>query len=236
MHQRSGSDAVEFGRISTPAPHHYRFGNWALAWMAAMSGILLTVFVAIHMFGNLKAFSGPESFNSYATWLRVAGQPLLPPGGLLWAFRIGLLAIAAVHIFATLLITIRAIAHPAQVRTRATLLSRGMWITGMTLLVFVILHILDLTTGTVHHSFVATDAYGNLVASLSRPTFAGCYILAMAALAAHLWHGLQLAVVDLGVRSARWRQFLQVGGYALALVIPLVNMSFPILILTGVIQ
>lgn len=234
------SIALSHGRIA-PAPiRHYRIGNWVLAPIAAISGILLTGFVAIHMFGNVKAFFGPEDFNNYAHFLRVAGPPLLPAGGVLWCFRIGLLLVAGAHIWATALITWRAKTHRGPTRTHTSLLSRTMWITGAALIAFVVIHILDLTTGALHRDFTAptataSSAYENLIASLSRPSFALIYLLAMAALAAHLWHGLQLALFDLGLTANTWRRYLSIIGYAIALIVPLVNMTFPVLIFAGVI-
>lgn len=242
MKQANDHDvALQHGRITPARIRHYRIGNWVLAPIAAITGILLTAFVAVHMFGNLKAFIGPQDFNDYAHFLRVAGPPLLPEGGVLWCFRIGLLIVAGAHIWATLLITWRAKTHRGTVHTTTSLISRSMWITGAALIAFVVIHILDLTTGALHRDFIAptaqaSSAYENLIASLSRPSFALIYLLAMAALALHLWHGLQLALFDLGLSAKKWRRWLSVLGYAIALVVPVVNMSFPLLILAGVIS
>jgi hypothetical protein len=64
----------------------------------AGSGILFVLFVLMHMYGNLKAFAGAESFNTYAHHLRTLGEPIRPYEGFLWIFRLvmlGRLALAA---------------------------------------------------------------------------------------------------------------------------------------------
>ncbi len=71
----------------------------ALKILMAVSGLLFIGFVLGHMYGNLKAFSGEESFNEYAHHLRELGTPMLPPyEGFLWIMRVGLLAALVVHV------------------------------------------------------------------------------------------------------------------------------------------
>ena len=60
--------------------------------LMALSGVVLVLFVIVHMLGNLKVFMGPEAFNHYAEWFRVIGEPVLPRTVGLWMFRVMLLA------------------------------------------------------------------------------------------------------------------------------------------------
>jgi len=66
----------------------------------AVTGTVMAAFVAVHMVGNLKAFMGPEAYNSYAAWLRSVLYPLLPHEGLLWIMRAVLAACLVLHIAA----------------------------------------------------------------------------------------------------------------------------------------
>ncbi|HZQ85519.1 MAG TPA: hypothetical protein VFA83_11805, partial [Acidimicrobiales bacterium] len=66
----------------------------------AVTGVLLYAFVAVHMIGNLKFFTGAEHFDSYAKWLRTIGQPLLLHGMYLWIQRGVLLLALLLHIWA----------------------------------------------------------------------------------------------------------------------------------------
>ena len=59
---------------------------------------MLIAFVIGHLLGNLQFFAGPHVINEYGTKLRH-----LPFGGL-WVVRIGLLAVAVLHIVTTLML------------------------------------------------------------------------------------------------------------------------------------
>ena len=41
----------------------------------AVTGLLLLLFLVVHMAGNLKIFFGAESFDHYAHWLRDDRRP-----------------------------------------------------------------------------------------------------------------------------------------------------------------
>lgn len=66
----------------------------------AVTGLLFAAFVAVHMVGNLKAYFGAESYNSYSLWLRTAFYPLLPHEGLLWIMRVVLGVALVLHVVA----------------------------------------------------------------------------------------------------------------------------------------
>ena len=46
--------------------------------LMAVTGIVFILFVLVHMYGNLKAFSGHDAFNEYAEHLRTIGEPDAP--------------------------------------------------------------------------------------------------------------------------------------------------------------
>ena len=41
----------------------------------AVSGIVMVLYLIAHMIGNLKVFTGAESFNYYSEWIRSIGTP-----------------------------------------------------------------------------------------------------------------------------------------------------------------
>ncbi|WP_082418318.1 succinate dehydrogenase cytochrome b subunit [Flaviflexus massiliensis] len=239
-------EALDRGRVE---PRHVipqvRPSNWTLKVTAAVTGSLLALFVIVHMVGNLKVYQGPESFNAYAHWLKVAGYPLLPKMGLLWIVR-GVMGTSLIlHIWSTLLIRYRGYRlrggrKKPQLRA-GSFVSRLMLWTGIVLLLFIFIHILDLTTGQANSGFQAPTAtesfaYENLVHSMSQPLFAVIYMVAMGALALHLVHGLWLIVTDLGVTGERTRKIWQAIAHLLAVVVALVNMSIPLAVLLGVVS
>ena len=62
-------------------------------WIVAVTGLLMIGFVVVHMTGNLQMYAGtPDKINLYAHFLH--SYPAV-----LWAFRLGLLAVTALHIW-----------------------------------------------------------------------------------------------------------------------------------------
>lgn len=245
---------LERGRVATesaplPAeqgPQHrkppVRPSSWILNIIAAVTGLLLALFVTVHMVGNIKVFQGPEAFNSYAHWLRVVGDPLLPAMGLLWIVRFTMAGSVILHIWSTLLIRIRGAKLRGETRKpmlrAASFISRLMLATGLVLMVFIIIHIFDLTTGHLNGSFLSATAtesfaYENLIASFERLSFAIIYMVSMLALAAHLIHGLWLLATDFGVTGARTRYVWKGVGYTVGVVVALINISIPIAVQIG---
>ena len=66
----------------------------------AVTGVVLMVFVLVHMIGNLKLFLSKEELNLYGEALRDIPGHLLPRTVLLWTIRIGLIAAFVFHIHA----------------------------------------------------------------------------------------------------------------------------------------
>ena len=235
---------VRTGRIRTPP----RVPSWALKVVMAITGAVFALFVFVHMIGNLKVFTGAEHFNDYAHWLRTVLQPFLPYEGLLWMLRVVLLACLAAHVGAAAMIWARGRASRGPHRRPGMWLrsftARTMLVTGIVLLAFIVIHVLDLTTGTAGvaaESFRPADpqdayAYENLVASLQRPVVAGFYMLAMLAIFLHLWHGLWTVVTDLGATGRRLRAVASLLAGGIALAVTLGNVLIPIAVLSGVVS
>lgn len=210
----------------------------------AVTGWVFAVFVTVHMVGNLKAYSGAESYNSYSHWLRHAFVPVLPDGGLLWLLRVALLASLVLHVVAAVVLSVRArrARGPYATRAAGTPASRTMLWTGVAVLAFVVFHVLDLTLGVVgseeHRAATATAsfAYENTVASLGRPLAGGAYLAAMLAVGLHLAHGLWSTATSLGVTERRARRVWRVGALVVALAVALGNASLPVAVWLGVLS
>ena len=56
----------------------------ALKYAMAVSGLIMMGYLVLHMYGNLRAFGGPDDFNAYAHHLREIGVPFLPHSGTIW--------------------------------------------------------------------------------------------------------------------------------------------------------
>ncbi len=226
----------------------HRIPSWVLKATMTVSGALFVAFVAIHLFGNLKVFQGADSFNHYASWLREAFYPMLPKEFLLWALRIALVVALIAHVVSATLIWARARKargpHRARIRGARSWGSWLMPITGVVLLAFIVVHLLDLTLGLVP---VATNsfqhpvdgeirAYQNLVASFQRPLMAWFYVATMILLAVHTAKGFTTMAADLGVMGRRLSATFTVVGGLLAVAIMIGNAAIPLLVQFGVIQ
>jgi succinate dehydrogenase / fumarate reductase cytochrome b subunit len=95
----------------------------------------------------------------------------------------------------------RPVAYARYNAQASTLASRTMKWGGIALLIFVILHILHFTTGTIHPSFSKHDVQQNVVTSFSNPLTAGLYLAAMLALGMHLYHGVWSVFQTLGINN-----------------------------------
>lgn len=207
----------------------------------AVSGAIFVFYVIVHMFGNLKVYLGPEAFNHYAEGLRSFGAPFLGHEWFLWAFRAGLIAFLLLHVIAAWQTSRQSwAARGDKYRKQESLVfhyaSRTMRWGGVVLLLFVVYHILHLTTGTLHPDFVAGDAYHNFVTGFRSPPVVAVYSVAMIALGLHLYHGTWSAFQTLGMDGPRIKRWREPIALAVALVVVLPNLSFPVAVLTGVIQ
>ena len=218
----------------------YRSAIGKKAVMAA-TGVILFGWIFLHMVGNLKLYMGPEHINEYARFLRGMGAPAVPEAGMLWISRIVLLVAVALHIHAAFALTkMNRDARPVGYRSRtyeaATYASRTMRWGGVILLLFVIYHILHLTTGQAHTNFVENDPYHNIVAGFKIWWVAAAYIVANLALGFHLYHGLWSMFNSLGLNHARFNPWRRMFATAFALIIAIGNISFPLAVLIGIVR
>jgi succinate dehydrogenase / fumarate reductase cytochrome b subunit len=202
----------------------------------ATTGVILVGFVIAHMIGNLQVYIGPEAMNDYAAWLRHVLH-----GAGLWIARAVLLAAVLLHIWAATSLTLssrraRSVGYRERKWREATYASRTMRWGGVILLLFVIYHILHMTTGTVHQSFIEGDVYHNFVAGFRVVPVSLFYIFAMLALGLHLKHGVWSMFQTLGVSHPRYIRAAHVLAWIVALVVVIGNISFPLAVLAGVVK
>ena len=191
------------------------------------------------MIGNLKVFSGPDSVNGYAHFLK---HDL---GLLLWLARAGLLAIFVLHLALAIRLTLRSkaarpigYAYPGSVQ--ATVTSRTMIWSGVVVGLFVVFHLAHFTFAWVHGVEVQNpstgrwewknylelrdakgrhDVYSMMVAGFTTPWLSILYIVAQVVLFFHLLHGVQSSFQTLGLKNGRFRRAIQLLGFATATLI-----------------
>ncbi len=208
----------------------------------AASGLFFIAYVLGHMYGNLKAFAGHDAFNEYALHLRELGEPLLPYGGFLWILRAALIVALVVHVYSAAALWRRANKARTQKyvvkkNLASSLSSRWMRWGGLTILLFVVWHLLNFTIVKVNVAGGETnDPYNLLVDTFNTWWMTVIYLLAMVALGMHLHHGTWSAAQTLGLtNNARARRNAKSLGWILAVVVAGGFSLVPIFVLAGVI-
>ena len=237
---------------STPRPRSSFFRSPSLSTftkssigrklIVALTGLALVLFLAGHLSGNLLIFAGREAFNDYAQFLHGALH-----GAGVWIARIGLLVIFVAHIWFTIMLTREnraardAYAYEDPINTTRS--SRWMIWSGLTILAFVIYHLLHFTvkagsdygslvdaayqlkTGEVRH-----DAWQMVIYGFSHFLNVVLYLVAMTCLCSHLHHGVASIFQTLGLRTEKTEGAIGFLSKAYSLVIYLGFISIPIAI------
>ena len=208
----------------------------------AVTGLLLFGFVVSHLIGNLQLLQGPDKINGYAKWLHDLGP-------LLWVMRIGLLAIFVLHV-ATAIRLSRAnkAARPVQIQkpdtVQATMASRSMVLSGLSLLVFIIYHLLHLTFGVTnpgHYALKAEgaqghDVYAMMTSSFAVPGIAIAYAAFQVVLFLHLSHGMQSLAQTIGIHHKRYTPMIRTASFLVALAIAGGNVLLSFSVLFGLVE
>jgi succinate dehydrogenase / fumarate reductase, cytochrome b subunit len=200
--------------------------------LMAVTGLVLTVFVVVHMVANLQAFQG-TALDRYAAQLRVF--PVL-----LWTARAVLLLAAVVHVAAGVdLWVARRRARPVDYRDfnpeGSTAASRTMIWSGFLILGFLVYHLLDLTFGVANPDFRHGEVLHNLVVSLSRVAAVLLYVAAVIGLGFHLWHGLWSTFQSLGASNRAFTPGIQKVAAAVATLLAVGFSAVPLAVLFGLV-
>lgn len=200
--------------------------------LMAVTGIVLSLYVAIHLLGNLQMFGSPEQIDRYGELLRVSPQ-------LLWTARIVLLAALLVHVAAGAQLHMaaraaRPVAYDDHRPGDSSAASRTMIWSGFLILGFVVYHVLDLTIGAANPDFVPGRIHHNVLASFGRSLAALFYVAAMIGLGFHLWHGLWSMWSSLGVSNRSVQPSLKRFAVGVAVVLTIGFSSIPLAVLFGV--
>ena len=207
----------------------------------AVSGVIWIGYVVMHMYGNLKAFGGEVYFNAYAEGLRSLGAPVFGHLHLLTLARIVFVLSIVLHVWAALSLYRQAArARPDRYATRrvvqANYASRTMRYGGVVIALFLVFHLAQLTWGVpaVHSEFIRGSAYRNLLAAFQSPLVTAFYLVALAALGFHLFHGVWSMFQTLGLNSQRYDGTIKGLAWILAIVVPVGFAVVPISIQLGI--
>ena len=200
----------------------------------AVTGIMLVGFVFAHMLGNLQMFRSADAMNDYAAFLKSTGE-------LLWVARAGLVAAAVLHIVSAVQLTlINRAARPTEYAKRepqvSTLASRTLRVGGVILAVFIVYHLGHFTFGTFHPAFSHTGVYGNVIIGFQSPWVVLFYVVAMAALGMHLFHGVWAGFRTLGLQKRSASPIQRSAALWVAIIVWAGFTAIPVAVLLGILN
>jgi len=169
-------------------------------------------------------------------------------GSGVWVARIALLVALVLHVAATISLTRdnRAAREPYafKARIQAKRSSLIMIWSGLTILAFIIFHLLHFTVRVAYpesefidpdylaaNGDVRFDAWRMVIVGFSNPLVVLFYVIAMSLLCSHLMHGVQSIFQTLGLRSKKSAGLLRAVSVGYAALIWLGFISIPISIL-----
>jgi succinate dehydrogenase / fumarate reductase cytochrome b subunit len=208
--------------------------NVGLKAIMAVSGLLMVGYLITHVAANLLVFRGAALINGYAALLHA--QPAV-----LYSARVVLVVALVAHVWSAVVLTRRDRAARPVGYTRyepqvSTFASRTIRWGGLLILFFIVYHILHFTTGTVHPAFVEGDPHGNVVRAFRIPWVAAVYVVAMAAVGLHLFHGTWSAFRSLGLTRPSDNPLKHKASLLVAGVIWLGFTIIPLAVLAGIVR
>ncbi|MER6593735.1 succinate dehydrogenase cytochrome b subunit [Micromonospora purpureochromogenes] len=243
MHWTTDQSPPSVGRVVITKTRSPIRSNVGLKAVMAVTGILLVLFLVVHMLGNLKIFTGETSFDHYAHWLRDIGAPLLPHTWYLWIQRTVLTVAVVAHIVAATVLARRAraarpVKYAHRKKIQGSYAARTMRWGGVIILLFVIYHILDLTTGHLNPQGDASNPYGNVVADFApeRWYVTLFYTLAIVTVGFHLRHGIFSALRSLGQQTPEGERRNRAIALVVAVGLCVGYLVVPFAVLTGLVS
>ena len=212
----------------------------------ALSGLIMVAYLVAHMYGNLKVFSGQAAFDEYAHHLRIIGEPVLPPSGLLWVLRVVLVVSVVLHTYAAIVLwrrdrkarggTKRYYSNKAVRGVQRSYSSFTLRWGGLTIAVFVVYHLLHLTANVIAPGGASASPYLRLTNGFHIWYVLLIYLVAMIAICFHLRHGTYSSLTTLGLNtSEKARHRLNLLAYIVAAVIFIGFMAPPLAIFFGLV-
>ena len=204
--------------------------------ITGITGLGLTLFVLVHMVGNLTLFAGSKAYNQLAHFIDSLGI-------LLYLIEFSLLAIAIFHAVVGISIRLNTLkARPvaySQLKSVGTpskqsISSRSMLITGMVLLGFLALHLATFKFGVYYSTMIngveMRDLSSLVIEKFHNPVYAFSYAGVMIVLALHLRHGIWSAWQSIGALNSKISPVVYAIALILAILIALGFIALPLAI------
>ncbi|NOQ47339.1 MAG: succinate dehydrogenase [Desulfobulbaceae bacterium] len=196
-------------------------------YIMAITGLMLGGFLVVHAAGNSSIFWGRAAFISYAEHLHALGI-------LVSLAETGLLSIFLLHVVTGLSLFLQnnqarssryAVSTSAGGRTWG---SRTMPYTGLAILCFIIVHLLNFHF--TDHSRPIADIVGPILGS---PVYTLFYGTAMLILTLHISHGFWSLFQTLGLSHPGYDDFIRIMGWVIGGIIVLIFLTIILLLIVS---
>lgn len=206
--------------------------------LMAITGFIAFGYVIGHMLGNLQIFIGQDQLNTYAKALHAFPA-------LLWVVRSVLMVSFVAHIWLGIQLKLenmaaRPIVYKRPNTVKATLASRTMIWTGLTVLSFVVYHLLHFTATTIVPEFEhLTDAQGRhdtysmVILGFQNIPVSIMYMISVGLVCYHLSHGIASMFQSLGWNNKETERRLRVISVTISTLVFLGFISIPVAVLAG---
>lgn len=202
--------------------------------LMSLTGLFLCSFLLVHLTGNFQLLKSDDglAFNAYAKFMTTF--PVIK------VLSYGLYAGFLLHIIDGIILTLqnkkaRPVSYGySKPGGSSSWASRNMAILGTIILVFLIVHMRNFWY-EMHFGSIGIDTAGNkdlytvVKEAFSQWWYVALYVVSMAAVAYHLWHGFQSAFQTLGLNHQKYTPALHFIGYAFSIVVPIGFAAIPII-------
>ena len=209
--------------------------------LMSLTGIFLILFLVVHLAGNLQLLKddGGKAFNIYADFM--GHNPLIQ------FVSKGNFALILIHAIWGIFLTIKnrkargpvgyAISNKSSVWA-----SRNMGILGTLILIFLVIHLKDFyaqahfgsLSTQVYDGKEVTDLYTQVAYWFKVEWYVILYVVCMAALGFHLWHGFASVFQSLGLNHLKYNPVINFVGKTFAVVVPVAFAIIPIFMYLGI--
>lgn len=192
--------------------HNYFTSSVGKKQIMALTGAGLVGFTITHLLGNLLIFVGPDAFNMYGH--KLTSNPLI------YVAEAGLVGLFLLHILLAVILKLQNMSARPQSYYMKTKTGRGetfasstMPYTGMIILLFIILHLINFKYGTNYPTTVdgiqIRDLYRTVVEYFANPLYVAWYVFAMFALGLHTSHGFQSMFQSWGFNHPKYTPIIK---------------------------
>jgi len=203
--------------------------------LMALTGLFLILFLTVHLIGNLQLLKGDggHAFNVYAKFM--TSNPLIKIVSYVnYAFIV-------IHIVWAILLTqhnrsARGPVGYAVSNNSSPWTSRNMGILGTLILLFLVIHLKTFwfvmhwgpITSVNYDGEDVKDLFTVVDVAYNQLWYVILYVVSMAVLAFHLWHGFASTFQTLGLNHLKYNPIILFVGRAFAIIVPILFAIIPI--------